>query len=152
MPAIFCDRNVARRRAPGIDLPNLGQLPIGTDGIGKDLSVLLDVLGASVHHVEPGMKSRKRRVDNIMRLAFNVQEAHRTVRRVKTVHVDGMLSLCAAGTVGQPVFEWLKIQQRERKICVCICMGRMQDLFLRRSENLRFSSICIIVETVEKCT
>lgn len=99
MPAIFCDRNVARRRAPGIDLSNLGQLPIGTDGIGKDLPVLLDVLGASVHHVEPGMKSRKRRVDNIMRLALNVQEAHRTVRWVETVHVDGMFSLCAAGTV-----------------------------------------------------
>ena len=105
MPAIFCDRNVARRRAPGIDLSNLGQFAIGADGIGKDLSVLLDVLGASVHNVEPGMKSRKRRVDNIMRLALNVQEAHRTVRRVETVHVDGMFSLCAARTVGQPVFK-----------------------------------------------
>ena len=76
---IFRDGNVARRRSTGVDLSNLGQFAIGADGVGKDLSVVLNVLRAGVDNVELWMKARESRVDDIFRVSFDVQKAHRPV-------------------------------------------------------------------------
>ena len=111
MATIFRDGNVARRCSAGVDLSNLGQFAIGTDGIGKDLSVVLNVFRAGVDNVELWMKAREGWVDDIVGVSFDVQKDHRSVRWMESEYLDGMLSFGATGTVGESalvlVYKWL---------------------------------------------
>ena len=84
---------VAGGRASGIDLADLFGLSVGTDLVGKDLSVVFNVFGAGVDHVEARVEARECRIDDLLGIAKDVEKTHGSIRGMESVDVDRVLCL-----------------------------------------------------------
>ena len=79
---------VTSGRTAGINLPDLFESSVSLDLVGKNLSILVAVLGARVYDVEARVDATKGGIDNFdnsLDVARNVEEAQGSIGRMKAI-------------------------------------------------------------------
>jgi hypothetical protein len=77
----------------------LFQAAIRSNLVGKDLSILVAVLGASVYNVQARVITGKGGVDDCLGIAGNIEEAKGSIGGVEAVDMDRMDGFCSSWAV-----------------------------------------------------
>lgn len=94
------DGEVACRCTSSVDgFAELLQATIGADFVSENLSVVLAVLSAGVDDIQAGVIAREGRVHYSFGVTLYVEQNQRSIGRVETVHINGILGLSSPWTV-----------------------------------------------------
>ena len=91
---------VTSGRTAGINLPDLFESSVSLDLVGKNLSILVAVLGARVYDVEARVDATKGGIDNSLDVARNVEEAQGSIGRMKAIDIERVFSFSASRAMG----------------------------------------------------
>ena len=95
---------VTGRGASGVDgSSEFEEFTVTAHLVGKYLSIVLNVFGARVHHVEVGMVPRKGWIDRFLRRTGQIQQYQTAIAGVEAIHRDRVLRDRAAGTVRETI-------------------------------------------------